>query len=244
MNNQQSIFDLFLIDIETVPQVDTFQSLPEESRKLFHDKISKTMPEHFDDAEAYQKRAGILAEFAKVICISTGFFYKDKVGRTCLKIKSISRHDEKELLQEFIDLLGKIYQHNSNFQFAGHNIKEFDIPFLCRRMIINDFALPNCMNVQAAKPWEIKWLDTLHWWRFGDYKHYTSLHLLASTLGIPTSKDDIDGSMVQHVYYQENDLPRIVRYCEKDVIVVARVVQKLLHLPIIPDEHIFHNNAI
>ena len=238
MNNQQSIFDLLIIDIETVPQTDTLPSLSEVKQKLFLEKVSKTMPVDFDEDDAYQKKAGILAEFAKVICISTGFFYKDKVGRTCLKIKSNSGHDEKVLLQQFVALLDRMYKHNPNFQFAGHNIKEFDVPFLCRRMIINNMALPGYLNVHGAKPWEIKWLDTLHWWRFGDYKNYTSLHLLASALGVPTSKDDIDGSMVQHVYYQEKDLPRITRYCEKDVVVVARIIQKFMNLPQIDDEHI------
>lgn len=238
MNNQQSIFDLLIIDIETVPQTDTFPSLSEDKQKLFLEKVSKTMAVDFDEDDAYQKKAGILAEFAKVICISTGFFYKDKVGRTCLKIKSNSGHDEKVLLQQFVALLDRMYKHNPNFQFAGHNIKEFDVPFLCRRMIINNMALPGYLNVHGAKPWEIKWLDTLHWWRFGDYKNYTSLHLLASALGVPTSKDDIDGSMVQHVYYQEKDLPRITRYCEKDVVVVARIIQKFMNLPQIDDEHI------
>ncbi len=238
MNNNQSVFDLFLIDIETVPQVSSCEQLPEANRKLFLDKISKTMPDNFSEEEAYTKKAGILAEFAKVICISTGFFYKDKVGRICLKIKSISHHDENQLLQQFIELLTKMHKHNSNFQFAGHNIREFDMPFLCRRMIINSLPLPVSMNVAGAKPWEIKWVDTLQWWRFGDFKNYTSLHLLATILGIPTSKDDIDGSMVQHVYYQENDLPRIVRYCEKDVIVVARVIQRMMSLPVIEDSNI------
>lgn len=242
MNNNQSLFDLFLIDVETVPQAADCNQLPPEARKLFLEKISKTMPDHFDEEVAYQKKAGILAEFAKVVCISTGFFYKDKGGRICLKIKSIFGHDEKEVLQKFIILIDKMHQHNRSFQFAGHNIREFDIPFLCRRMVINDFVLPSCMNVHGAKPWEIKWLDTLHWWRFGDYKNYTSLNLLACTLGIPTSKDDIDGSQVQHVYYKENDLQRIATYCEKDVIVVARIIQKFLHLPTIANDNIIFSD--
>ncbi len=243
MSNNQSIFDLLLIDIETVPQAGSCNDLPAEGRKLFFDKISKTMPENFDEEEAYQKKAGILAEFAKVVCISTGFFYKDKVGRTCLKIKSIYGHDEKELLCNFSDLVNRMYKHNPNFQFAGHNIREFDMPFLCRRMIVNNILLPGCMNVHGAKPWEIRWVDTLQWWRFGDYKNYTSLHLLACVLGLPTSKDDIDGSMVQHVYYKENNLQRITEYCQKDVVVVGRVIQKFMNLPVIEDENIIVSEA-
>jgi len=239
LNNIQLLSDLFLIDIETVPQVSNFDELSAEDRKLFFDKISKTMPENFDEEQAFQQKAGILAEFGKVICISAGFFYKDKAGTTCLRIKSISGHDEKVLLNKFIEIATKLFRHKNKIQFGGHNIREFDIPFLCRRMIINQIPLPAYMHIHGAKPWEISMTDTLQWWKFGDYKNYISLHLLASILGIPTSKDDIDGSMVQHVYYKENDLQRIVNYCQKDVVVVAQVIQRFKNLPLIEAENIF-----
>lgn len=239
MNNLQLLSDLFLIDIETVPKFCNIKELSAEDRKLFFDKISKTMPENFDDEEAYNQKAGILAEFGKVVCISAGFFYKDKAGRICLRIKSISGHDEQKLLTEFIEIADKFVRHKNKIQFAGHNIREFDIPFLCRRMIINQIPLPAFMHIHGAKPWEISMADTLQWWKFGDYKNYISLHLLANILGIPTSKDDIDGSMVQHVYYKENDLQRIVNYCQKDVAVVAQVIQRFKNLPLIEPENIF-----
>ena len=239
MNNIQLLSDLFLIDIETVPKVSGISELSNEERKLFFDKISKTMPENFDEEEMYLKKAGILAEFAKVICISAGFFYEDKAGRICLKIKSISGHNEKHLLNEFIEIANKFLKHRKKFQFAGHNIREFDVPFLCRRMVVNQIPLPPYLHIHGAKPWEISMTDTLHWWKFGDHKNYISLHLLANILGIPTSKDDIDGSMVQHVYYQDNDLLRIANYCQKDVIVVAQVIQRLKNLPLVNAENIF-----
>jgi predicted PolB exonuclease-like 3'-5' exonuclease len=239
LSNTQSLSDLFLIDIETVPQVSNVNELSVEGRKLFFDKISKTMPENFDDEEAYFQKAGILAEFGKVICISAGFFYKDKAGRRCLRIKSITGHDEKVLLTEFVELTNNFFKFKNKFQFAGHNIREFDIPFLCRRLIINQIPLPSYMYMHGAKPWEISMTDTLQWWKFGDYKNYISLHLLASILGIPTSKDDIDGSMVQQVYYKENNLQRIVNYCQKDVITVAQVIQRLRNFELIEPENIF-----
>lgn len=239
MTNNQSLLNLFFIDIETVPQSAGYDDMNEQSRQLFFDKISKTMPEGFSEQEAYIRKAGILAEFAKIVCISTGFFFKDSQDRLCLKIKSIADHDEKQLLVRFCELVSKMLKHNPAFQFCGHNIREFDIPFICRRMLVNGILLPACLQIHGAKPWEIKWLDTLHWWRFGDYKNYTSLHLLACTLGVPTSKDDIDGSMVQQVYYTDNNLPRIVTYCEKDVIVVARIVQKFFNYPLVSDDSIF-----
>ena len=203
MNNIKLLSDLFLIDIETVPQVSNINELPGEDRKLFLDKISKTMPESFDAEDAYKQKAGILAEFGKVICISVGFFYKDKAQKICLRIKSIAGHNEQIILTEFIETVNRFFCYKNKFQFAGHNIREFDIPYLCRRLIIHQIPLPAFMHMQGARPWEISMTDTLQWWKFGDYKNYISLHLLASILGIPTSKDDIDGSMVQHVYYKE-----------------------------------------
>jgi DNA polymerase elongation subunit (family B) len=238
LSNILQLFDLFLIDIETVPQVYSFTDLPEETRQLFVDKISKTMPENFDSEDVYQKKAGILAEFGKVICISTGFFYKDRGGRICLKIKSIYSDNEQSVLEQFIELVTKFMKVKPGFQFAGHNIREFDIPYLCRRMIINNMMLPTCLNIYGAKPWEIKMADTLQWWRFGDFKNYTSLNLLSKALGIPTSKSDIDGSMVQHVYYKEKNLQRIAKYCQQDVIAVARVIQRFKNLPLIEPENI------
>jgi hypothetical protein len=239
VDNNLSVFDLFLIDIETVPQVSDRGQLPDNLKKLFADKISKTVPENYNANEVYDQKAGILAEFGKVICISTAFFFKDKGDRICLKIKSLSGHDEADLLRQFVTLTDKFYSYRKKFFFAGHNIREFDIPFLCRRMVINNIQLPTYLHIYGAKPWEIMMVDTMQWWKFGDHKNYTSLHLLASILDIPTSKDDIDGSMVQHVYYKENGLQRIVEYCEKDVIVVARLIQRLKNMPVIKQEYIF-----
>lgn len=239
MSNSSYFFDLLMIDIETVPQVPDFNQLTPDWQVLFVDKISKTMPENLTIETAYRQRAGILAEFARVICISTGFFYEDKSGNICLKLKSIYGDDEVTVLKEFIELVKKFEAHNRNFKFGGHNIREFDIPFLCRRMLINGIQLPPSFQLHGAKPWEINMVDTLQWWKFGDYKNYISLHLLASVLGIPTSKNDIDGSMVQDVYYLDKDIERIVRYCQRDVVVVAQVLQKFKGYPLIPDECVF-----
>jgi 3'-5' exonuclease len=155
-----------------------------------------------------------------------------------LRIKSIYDHDEANLLKGFLELTDKFYKHKRRFQFAGHNIREFDIPFLCRRMIIHGIELPAYLQLYGAKPWEINMLDTMQWWKFGDYKNFTSLNLLAHILNIPTSKDDIDGSMVQHVYHKENDLQRIATYCQKDVVVVAQIIQRFKNLPLIDPANI------
>lgn len=238
--HSNSLLDLLLIDIETVPMVPSFDLLPPEWQKLFSDKISKTVPENFSMPDSYRQKAGIFAEFAKVICISTGFFYVDKRGKTCLKIKSIYSDDEHDVLINFLELVRLFSEKNRSFKFAGHNIREFDIPFLARRMLINKIDLPPSFQLHGAKPWEINMVDTLQWWKFGDYKNYTSLNLLANVLGVPTSKTDIDGSMVQDVYYIQKDLERIVAYCQRDVVVVARIIQVFKGLTVIADECIFY----
>jgi 3'-5' exonuclease len=230
---------LLVLDIETVPQYASFGELPELWKVLWADKISKTMPENFSPNEMYHQRAGIQAEFGKIICISTGFFYKDTAGRMCFRIKSYYGHNEQNLLIDFLKKIESYHQKNSNFYFVGHNCKEFDIPFISRRLLINQLPLPSFMHFSGRKPWETNLIDTMQLWKFGDYKNYTSLKLLAACLGIDTPKDDIDGSKVKDVYYIEKDLKRIVEYCQKDVIAVAQIMLRFLNLPLLPPGNIF-----
>lgn len=230
--------ELLLLDIETIPQSASFAGIDSTWQVLFCEKTSKTMPEDSNPEENYRKKAGILAEFGKIICISTAFFYENENKELSLKMKSIYGRDEVEILRNFTDLCNRMYQYNRGFQFGGHNIKEFDIPFICRRLLINRLALPEYLQLHDKKPWEVKMFDTLNWWKFGDNKNYVSLHLLANVLGIPTSKSDMDGSMVQDVYYRDNDLPRIVEYCQRDVVVTANVILRFNNLPLLTDDRI------
>jgi len=236
LNNNKALSDLLLIDIETVPQVSDHNLLTAEWQQLFYDKACKNLPDTPDAELVYKQKAGILAEFGKVICISTGFYYEDAGGNRCFKMKSICCKEETDLLKEFISIVDRFVQKHPNLQFAGHNIREFDIPFLCRRMVINQIPLPKYFQIQGAKPWEVQMLDTMQWWKFGDYKNYITLHLLANVMGIPTSKTDMDGSMVQEVYYKQDNLPKIVEYCQRDVVVVAQVILRFKNLPLI-DQH-------
>lgn len=230
--------DLLLLDIETVPGFPAFGDMDSSWQGLFLDKIAKTVPEEINPEEMYRKKAGILAEFGKIICISTAFFYEDEENGPTLKMKSISGNDEVEILSIFTDLCHKMKQQHPYFQFGGHNIKEFDIPYICRRLLINGLPLPECLQLHDKKPWEVKMFDTLNWWKFGDHKNYVSLHLLANVLGIPTSKSDIDGSMVQDVYYKEKNLPRIVEYCQRDVVVTANVILRFMNRPMLAEDKI------
>ncbi len=237
MNNSVPLHKMFILDIETVPQQPAYQQLTDEWQSRWWQKIAKTIPEGTSPEDSYLQKAGILAEFGKIICISTGCIY-ERNNETFLKIKSIYSHDEKALLQAFLIISNKMCELKKDFCFAGHNIKEFDIPYICRRMIINHIPLPQYLCLHNAKPWEVSMMDTLHWWRFGDYKNYITLDLLASVLDVPTSKTDIDGSMVQEVYYKENDLPRIVNYCQRDIEVVANILLRFNNQPLLKPENI------
>jgi DNA polymerase elongation subunit (family B) len=231
------IENLLLIDIETVPQHEIFDDLDQDWKDLWEEKVQRSLPENISAGEFYPIRAGIMAEFGKIICISVGYF-KREGDSLKLRLKSFFGDDENKLLTDFIDTLRQVESNNSKWCFCGHNIKEFDIPFICRRLIINNISIPAFLDFQNMKPWETNMVDTFQYWRFGDYKHYTSLKLLAAALDIPSPKDDIDGSMVAEVYWKERNLPRIVTYCQKDVITTANIMLRFKNMPLIEDENV------
>jgi 3'-5' exonuclease len=231
MNNLNNI--LFL-DIETVPQFDCYGSLPEEWKPLWDGKASWLVRNREGEtAESVYNRAGIYAEFGKIICISCGYIAGYGAEKK-LVLKSFYGDDEKKLLTEFCSILAAWSKDSSDKLLCAHNGKEFDFPYISRRMIINRISVPAILNTQGKKPWEVKHLDTMEMWRFGDMKNYTSLNLLACVLGIPTPKDDINGSMVWELYWspktageKEQAMQRIVTYCQKDVLTVAQVYLRL-----------------
>jgi len=223
MLNNISLEKILCLDIETVSQYPDFDATPEEVRPLWKRKADNLKKEESDTHISIYDRAGIYAEFGKIICISTGFLtFKD--GERQFRMKSFYGDDEKVLLEEFAALLNKL---KPGMALCGHNGKEFDFPYICRRMVIHGIELPAMLDISGKKPWEITHLDTMELWKFGDYKNYTPLNLLAYILGIPSPKDDIDGSQVGHVYWVEKDLERIVTYCRKDVITVIQILLKL-----------------
>lgn len=218
---------VLFIDVETVPLEEDFNQLPKEARTLFSDKTRYQRNQGGTEipSEEFYEKAGIWAEFGKVVCISIGY-YKKEAGAGIFRKKSFYGDEEYDLLVDFKNFLDTHFYKRDEV-FCGHNIKEFDIPFLARRMIIQGIPLPEKLKLFGKKPWEVPYIDTMELWKFGDYKHFTSLKLLAYILGIPSPKDDIDGSQVAHVYYKEKDLQRIVTYCEKDILTVAKVFTKL-----------------
>ncbi|MDR0419939.1 MAG: 3'-5' exonuclease [Prevotellaceae bacterium] len=218
--------NILFIDIETVPQYKCFEDVPVNIQDLWIKKTSATIKQDEDVEKTYQ-RAGIFAEFGKIICISAGFIHK-KNDKNIFRIKSFYGDDERKILSEFNENLIKFSeQYRHNIKLCAHNGKEFDFPYIARRMLINKVKLPAILKVGGKKPWEVPFLDTMELWRFGDYKNYTSLNLMATLFDIQSPKDDIDGSMVADVYYSQNNVERIAQYCEKDVFTVALLYLRL-----------------
>ncbi len=231
MLNNIHLDDVLCLDIETVPQFSSFEQAPVELRKLWERKAANLKNEEGLDESLLYDRAGIYAEFGKIICISTGFLTGREGGRQ-FRLKSFYGDDEPELLRAFAALLNQVHENRkiqgrSPMILCGHNAKEFDFPYLCRRMVVHGIDLPVQLDLYGKKPWEVPHLDTMELWKFGDYKSYTPLNLLAYILGIPSPKDDIEGSQVGNVYWQEKNLQRIVTYCQKDVVTVMQILLRL-----------------
>ena len=232
MLNKLNLQNILFLDIETVPEVELFTDLSPEMQELYALKTQYQRKDEFT-AEEFYHRAGIWAEFGKIICISVGYFVERK-GVNQLRVTSFYGDNEHKLLLDFKNLLDTHFNH-PNHLLCAHNGKEFDFPYIARRMIINEIELPNKLNLFGKKPWEVPHLDTMDLWKFGDYKHYTSLKLLTAILGVPSPKQDIDGSEVANVYYQEKNLSRIVEYCERDTVAVAQLLLRFLNKPLVDE---------
>ena len=236
MLSKLNLETILFLDIETVPQTPHFSDLDETTQQLWETKSQYQRGEEIS-AEDFYHRAGIWAEFGKIICISVGFF---KIQGDKRSFRTTSFHGEEvKILKDFKNLLTTHFSQASHL-LCAHNGKEFDFPYIARRMIIHGIELPHKLNLFGKKPWEVPHLDTLELWKFGDYKTFTSLKLLTHVLGIPSPKDDIDGSQVYEVYYEENDIDRIITYCEKDTIAVAQILLRLRGDDLLVDDEIIH----
>lgn len=237
MLDQLNVEEILFIDIETVPQWPLWDDMPPAMQKLWDAKMKNQVSDD-QSAEDLYERAGIFAEFGRIICISAGYIFQ-KQGEYFFRVKSFYDDDEKKLLSGFNIALEK-FAASGKQRLCAHNGQEFDFPYIARRSLINGLKLPKILDVAGAKPWDVKdfLIDTLQLWKFGDYKHYTSLALLCEVFKIPTPKDDIDGSQVAEVYYADNDLDRIIRYCEKDTLAVANLLLRYKGLKIIPQENV------
>ena len=228
--------NVLFLDIETVPQYASYQEAPENFRKLWERKSTFFREKDNQTIEESYNRAAIFAEFGKIVCISVGFM-TFKAGGKALRIKSFYDDDEKKLLINFNNLLNKAFNSTDHF-LCAHNGKEFDFPYIARRNLINQLRLPVLLDTAGKKPWEVKHIDTLELWKFGDYKHYTSLELLTAVFNIPTPKDDISGKDVGRVYWQEKDLEPIVTYCQKDVLAIVQLYLRYKGEKLIDEENV------
>ncbi|MDG1742973.1 MAG: 3'-5' exonuclease [Polaribacter sp.] len=235
MNLNLMVNDLLFLDIETVPQEEFWCEVSETTKELFAQKTAYQRKENFTP-EAFYERAGIWAEFGKVICISVAYFVNVE-NKNQLRLRSFFGDNEYKILLDFKVLLETHFTKKSHI-LCAHNGKEFDFPFIARRMIVHQIKLPNKLNLFGKKPWEVPHLDTLEMWKFGDYKQYTSLKLLTAILDIPPPKDDIDGSEVAKVYYKEKNIQRIVSYCEKDTIAVAQILLRFNNQELLKEKDI------
>lgn len=233
MIDNLSLSNILFLDVETVSGTHLLTDLNKEMQYLWKIKaaqlLKKTVTEIEEEelSEFYQERAAIYAEFGKIVCISVGLIVNEGDNRMKVRLKSFYGFDEKQLLVEFAELMNQYFHDSKKHFVCGHNLREFDIPYICRRMVVQSLKLPELLQLHGKKPWETKYLlDTMDLWKFGDYKHYSSLKLLTGIFGIPTPKDDIDGSDVGRVFWEEQDVERIATYCEKDVLAVIQIMMK------------------
>jgi len=224
MLSEIKIKNVLFLDIETVPCSPSFEDLDVTFQNLWTEKTAWQRKDEYTPAEFYKLKAGVMAEFAKIICISVGYLFVEK-NENHFRIKSFYGDDEKQIITDFNELLNSQFSKKQH-QLCAHNGKEFDFPFIARRTLINGLKLPALLDIAGEKPWEVNHLDTMELWKFGDYKHYTSIKLLAALFNIPTPKDDIDGSKVAGVYWNDKDLERIKKYCQKDTLTVAQLLLK------------------
>lgn len=236
MIKQVQFEKILFLDIETVPQAYQFEQLDDKTKALFEAKNRFQISPEKSIEQIFEDRGGILAEFGKIVCISVGMLHEGSQGKS-IRLKSYYHDDEETLLKQFKRLLEDHY--NTPYHvLCGHNSKEFDIPYICRRMLINGITLPSILQIAGKKPWEINHIDTMELWKFGDYKSYTSLSLLCHVMQIPTPKDDISGADVARVYYEEQDLQRIMIYCEKDVVALIQLFLRLQGEPLVDEFNI------
>ena len=231
-----NIEEVLFLDIETVPLAPEYSELNEKWQQLWENKM-KYQISNDEPAEVLYDRAGIYAEFGRIICISAGYVFQKK-GEFFFRVKSFADENEEKLIRNFFNAWDA-FSRAGKRRLCAHNGQEFDFQYISRRALVNNLNLPKIMDIAGAKPWEIKdqLIDTLQLWKFGDYKHYTSLSLLCELFNIPTPKDDIDGSQVANIFWEEKDLDRIIKYCEKDTLAVANLLLKYKGDKIIPIEN-------
>ena len=235
MIDKTDIKNILVLDIETVPQFAAYGEMPDAWKELWKKKMSREIRDGLAPEGLYE-RAGIYAEFGKIICICAGYFYDNGDGLS-FKVKAFYGDDEKQILCDFIDMLNRSFNAEEHM-LCGHNSREFDFPYIARRCLVNGLQIPFLLNNAGKKPWEVKLIDTMDYWKFGDYKSYTSVDLLANVFGIESPKNGIDGSQVCGIYWNDKDIERIKIYCMKDVVTVAQLLLRFKGMELLKEEKI------
>jgi len=238
MLDNLNVENILFLDIETAPAYANYTDLPEVFKKLWDKKAGQITRSEDETPEVLYPRAGIYAEYGKIICISVGVV-RTTDGKQNLRMKSFCNDDEKVLLIDFSQMLNSHFN-KPDLLLCAHNGKEFDFPFIIRRLLVNGLPIPRILDLAGKKPWEVPHIDTMELWKFGDYKSYTSLELLAALFNIPTPKDDINGSQIYDVYWNEKDLPRIQTYCQKDVITIVQIFLRYQGKQILAEDQIIY----
>ncbi len=235
MFSPEEISRVLFLDIETARSHYSLKDMGTGMQEMWRHKANNLKGEVGNSPEErYINRAAIYAEFGKVVCISFGLVYWQE-GKAHLKVKSFYGEDESKILQDFKELLNDKLD---GWKLCAHNGKEFDFPFLGRRYLINQLEPPRVLQVQGKKPWEVPYLDTMDLWRFGDYKNYTRLELLCHVFEVPSPKEEVDGSQVGELFWEQKEWEKIARYCERDVIATVQVFLRFCVLPLIEEEAI------
>jgi len=235
--DDQELSNILFVDIETATGSPTYKELDDRLKHHWDRKAGfLNNPRELSTDELYFERAGIFAEFGQVVTIAVGYMIRTE-GSWGLRIKAFAYKDEVRILNEFKELLVSKFDPET-LQLCAHNGREFDFPYICRRMLIHGISIPRILDTGNMKPWEIPIIDTMNMWKFGDRKNYTSLDLLAALFNIETSKSDIDGSDITRVYHQEDGLERISEYCKRDIVVTVQLFLKLKSLPLVNPENI------
>lgn len=249
-------YQLGFVDTETIPGYKDFNDMPEELARMYERKFGHELanndPDKFDNFEDhYRARAALYPEFGKIVCLVIGvIFVDDKDKQEKLKLKTLCGRHEDKLLAEAAPIIDKFDS------LVGHNSKEFDFPYLCKRFYVHGIQLPQILNIAGKKPWEVSLIDTMELWRFGSFKGSTSLELFAHCLGLPSPKQDMTGADVAKVYYEmfdhmkDGELPfeaesaaiqKIGKYCQGDVVTLANCYRKLKYQSVIASENVIYS---
>jgi len=217
------IESIIFLDIETVSLFPNLLLADDATKKEWARKIMKTnptiTPALLDDT--YKEQAALHPEFSFITCISVGMV---KGGKVYIKNIFGFDHDEERTLEIFCETMQKIIEKMERLQpkLCAHFGKGFDYPFISKRMLVHGMTIPNILDSYGKKPWEITNLDTHEIWKMGGFNS-ASLSAIAHAFGIPSPKDDIDGSQVGHVYWVDSKIDRIATYCAKDVFALINI---------------------